>query len=69
MAPEPAGRYSSAQELAADVARYLDGLPVAAYPENMFRRAARVVSRHRVAVLLVAAYLFMRVLLLVFLGR
>lgn len=69
MASEPAGRYPSAQELAADVARYLDGLPVAAYPENVFRRTARLVSRHRVAVLLVTAYLLMRVLLLFFMGR
>jgi eukaryotic-like serine/threonine-protein kinase len=69
MASDSAGRYSSAPELAADVARYLDGLPVAAYPENMFRRAARLVSRHRVAILLVTAYLVTRVLLLILMGR
>ena len=69
MAHSPSGRYSSAQELATDVARYLDGLSVAAYPENLVGRAARLVSRHRVAVLLVAAYLLTRVLLLLVMGR
>lgn len=69
MALDPARRYSSAQEMAAEIARYLDGLPVAAYPESVFGRTVRLLSRHRVAVLLVSAYLFMRVLLLLFLGR
>ncbi len=64
MSHDPAGRYSSAQELSAEVARYLDGQPVEAYPENIFRKAERLYERHRVAVLLVAAYLLMRVLLL-----
>jgi RHS repeat-associated protein len=66
---DPTGRYSSAQDLALDVARYLDGAPVEAYPENLFRKAGRLISRHRVAILLVAAYLVMRVLLLYFMGR
>ena len=69
MAQEPAGRYVTAQELSADVARYLDGEPVEAYPENLFRKAGRLMSRHRVAILLVTAYLVMRVLLLYFMGR
>ena len=69
MAQEPAGRYVTAQDLALDVARYLDGAPVEAYPENLFRKAGRLISRHRVAILLVTAYLVMRVLLLYFMGR
>ena len=69
MAHAPAERYASALELAADVARFLDGLAVAAYPESMFARVGRVVSRHRVAVLLVLAYLIMRVLLLLVFKR
>ncbi|MBI3670885.1 MAG: hypothetical protein HY237_14035 [Acidobacteria bacterium] len=63
MSHDPAGRYPSAQELSAEVARYLDGHPVAAYPDNIFRKAERLYERHRVAVLLVATYLLMRVLL------
>jgi hypothetical protein len=54
------------QELAADVGRYLDGMPVSAYRENIFERTARLVSRNRVAVVLVLAYLFMRLLFILF---
>ncbi len=64
MSHDPVGRYASAQELSSEVARYLDGQPVEAYPENIFRKAERLYARHRVAVLLVAAYLLMRALLL-----
>ena len=64
MAEEPQSRYSSAQALAYDVAGYLDGLPISAYPEGIFERAARVASRNRVAVVLVLAYLVMRILLI-----
>jgi serine/threonine protein kinase len=64
--PEISGRYSSVQELAADVGRYLDGLPVTAYRENIFERTVRLVSRNRVAVVLVLAYLFMRLLFILF---
>jgi eukaryotic-like serine/threonine-protein kinase len=64
MADEPQSRYSSAQALAYDVAGYLDGLPVSAYPEGIFERAGRVASRNRVAVVLVLAYLVMRIILI-----
>ena len=69
MAHAPAERYDSALDLAADVARFLDGQPVTAYPESVFAKAGRLISRHRVAVLLALAYLIMRVLLLVLFGR
>ncbi len=69
MAAEPGGRYASAEELVADVARYLDGLPVAAYPEGIFERARRLLARHRVAVMLVLSYIVIRALILFFLGR
>ena len=49
-----------------DIGRFLDGLPVTAYRENIFERAARLVSRNRVAVVLVLAYLFMRLLFILF---
>jgi hypothetical protein len=57
-------RYSSVQELAADIGRYLEGLPVSAYRENLLERAARLIKRHQVAVVLVLAYLLMRMLFL-----
>jgi len=69
MSAEMSARYPSVQELAADVRRYLDGLPVSAYRENIFERTARLVSRNRVAVVLVLAYLFMRLLFILFSRR
>ncbi|HEY2235210.1 MAG TPA: serine/threonine-protein kinase [Candidatus Angelobacter sp.] len=66
MSAEMSARYASVQELAADVDRYLDGMPVSAYHENIFERSARLVSRNRVAVVLVLAYLFMRLLFILF---
>ena len=66
MAHEMSARYASVQELAADVGKYLDGLPVSAYRENILERAARLVDRNRVAVVLVLAYLLMRLLFILF---
>jgi len=62
MAADPNARYQSAGEMAADLSRYLSGAPVTAYAEDVFERAARIYSRHRTAVVLVGAYLLMRVL-------
>ena len=46
----PARRYPSASELAADVQRFLRGEPVLAGPPSLGYRARRFVSRHRAAV-------------------
>jgi len=59
-------RYSSVQELAADLGRYLDDMAVSAYQENFFERTVRLVNRNRVAVVLVLAYLLMRMLFILF---
>jgi serine/threonine protein kinase len=59
-------RYADAGELAADMARYLDGAPVMAHSENVFERAGRLLGRHRALAALIAAYLVMRVLLFYF---
>jgi len=67
--PDPAQRYASVQDLAADVSRYLDGLAVAAHRESFFEKAARFYRRYRFFILLIAAYLIMRVLLLLLLKR
>jgi hypothetical protein len=69
MAADPAARYQSAGELAADVNRYLNGAPVGAYKENLLERAVRMLARHRTAVVLVAVYLLMRVLFILFARR
>jgi tetratricopeptide (TPR) repeat protein len=51
MRKEPGERYGSAEELSADVARYLDGLPVAAHRGSFRYIARKFVARHRVGVL------------------
>ena len=68
-APAPADRYSSVTELAQDVSRYLDGWAVAAHRENFFDKLARFYRRYRFFILLIAAYLVMRVLILFFMHR
>jgi len=69
MAAAPAGRYPNVQELALDVSRYLDGLAVGAHPESVFEKTARFYRRYRFFILLIAAYLAMRVLILLFMHR
>jgi serine/threonine protein kinase len=63
-AVNPANRYATVTELARDLSRYLDGLPVSARKETFLDQTARFYRRHNVAILLIAAYLLMRVLLL-----
>ena len=65
-AADPTARYESVASMASDVANYLEALPVAAHAEGIVERARRVAIRHRTAILLVLAYLVMRVALLVF---
>ena len=69
MAEDRASRYASVSDLANDIARYLDGSPVSAYPENVFHKVARWATRYRVAIGLVLAYLIVRALLLLWLRR
>jgi eukaryotic-like serine/threonine-protein kinase len=69
MAPDPNARYQSAREMTADVLHYLNGEPVGAYPENLLERAGRTYARHRTAVILVAVYLLMRFLFILWARR
>ncbi len=69
MAPEPEDRYPTVDALASDLALYLDGLPVAAYREGPLERLSRFVRRHRTPILLILAYLVMRMLLLLIFHR
>jgi serine/threonine-protein kinase len=64
-APEREGRYAAVHDLAVDVARYLDGLAVGAHRESLGEKLARFYRRHRFFILLIAAYLLVRVLLAV----
>jgi hypothetical protein len=62
-------RYSTVPELGLDVSRYLDGLAVGAHRENIFDKLARFYRRYRFFILLILAYLVMRVILLLVLKR
>ncbi len=62
-------RYSAVQELSQDVSCYLDGLAVGAHRESIFEKAARFYRRYRFFILLILAYLVMRVILLLVLKR
>jgi len=66
---DPRKRYASVPELSADVSRYLDGLPVSARKETIFDKTARFYRRYTIAILLIGAYLAMRILLLIFSRR
>jgi serine/threonine-protein kinase len=66
MATDPAARYGSVEELANDVARYVDGARVLAHRETLGEKSARIFARYRTPILLVAAYLLMRTLLFLY---
>ncbi len=54
---EPERRYASAEAIAADLRRHLEGLPVEAQPDTLGYRTRKFVSRHRVGVAMFAAFM------------
>ncbi len=62
-------RYASVQYLADDVAHFVDGLPVSAYPEGVLSRAWRWLARNRTWILLLLVYVVVRALLIFFRPR
>jgi eukaryotic-like serine/threonine-protein kinase len=68
MQPQAADRYAAATELAADVARFLDGAPVEAHRETLAERAGRLFRRYQTAIILVLTYLIIRLLFLALRG-
>jgi serine/threonine protein kinase len=62
-AQEREQRYPDVQAMAGDIASFLDRRPVSAYRERPSERLARFVYRNRTLLLLVAAYVAVRVLL------
>ncbi len=66
MHADPEHRYDSAESLRTDVARFLGGDAVNAYRERPIERLARIVSKNKAIVAMVAAYLLMRILLIIF---
>ncbi|HXI21204.1 MAG TPA: serine/threonine-protein kinase [Gemmatimonadales bacterium] len=63
--PDPELRYAGPAELAADVRHFLDAEPVSAYRETPWERAGRLYQKYQTAILLVLAYLTMRLIFLV----
>lgn len=68
LAADPAGRYRSVTALKDDIRLYLDGQPVSAHRENLLERATRFASTYQTPILLVLAYLVMRVAILLWRG-
>jgi len=69
MASDADARYQSVADLTNDLERYLEGAPVSAYSESLLERAGRLYSRHSTAIVLVAVYLLMRLVFLLFAHR
>jgi serine/threonine protein kinase len=64
LAPQSADRYPSAEALAADITRFLDGEPVLAHRESPGERAGRIFRKYQTAIILVLTYLVIRFLFL-----
>jgi serine/threonine-protein kinase len=62
MSPEMNARYATAAELSHDVGRLLDVEPVSAYRETVVEKAGRWAGKNRFLILLVLAYLLMRII-------
>jgi len=62
MSPESNSRYATAAELSHDVGKLLDAELVAAYRENVFEKTGRWAGKNRFLILLVLAYLAMRII-------
>jgi len=54
----------SARDFAEDLIRFLDDQPVAAYPENAADVVLRWLNRNRALLAVIAAYLVMRIVVL-----
>ena len=62
--PDPINRYSGADELAKDLDRFLDGLPVVARQPGPVRRISRWIQRHPQTTLSMIAGLFLSLIVL-----
>jgi serine/threonine protein kinase len=64
MSLEREARYATAAELSSDVGRLLDAEPVTAYRESVVEKIGRWAGKNRFLILLVLAYLVMRIFLI-----
>ena len=69
LALEREDRYRTAEDLSAEVARFLGGHAVEAHREGILEGSARLGTKYRTPILLVSAYLLVRVLLFFVGGR
>jgi serine/threonine protein kinase len=69
LAEAPEARYDGAGALAEEIRRYRAQLPVAAHREAPWEKALRLMVKYRVPILIILAYLLMRILLVVTTGR
>jgi eukaryotic-like serine/threonine-protein kinase len=69
MADSPESRYASAEDLALDIDRFIDGQPVTAYRETGFEQVARWALKHRVLLILILTYLLLRAVLIIISAR
>jgi serine/threonine protein kinase len=69
MASDPADRYATAREIADDIGRFLDGGAMVAYRENALERVGRWADRNRALITVVVAYLIMRIVVFLWVGR
>jgi serine/threonine protein kinase len=67
-APNADDRYATVDMLAADVRAWLDGLAVSAYSESIFEKGARFYRRNSALILLLLAYLVVRLFILFWRG-
>ena len=66
MADNQADRYPNVAALADDIQRFLAGARVRAHQETTWDAVVRLVSKYRTPLLLILAYLIMRILLIIF---
>jgi eukaryotic-like serine/threonine-protein kinase len=66
MSAHPDLRYGSGPDLMDDILRYQDGLAVKAYRETAIEKVVRVTSNNKTLVVLVAAYIAVRVIIYLF---
>src|SRR5439155_5912497 len=68
MSADCAARYPSVENLSKDIARFLAQLRVEAYQEGVIDTVRRLGSKYRTAILLIVAYLVVRIVLLLWIG-
>ncbi|HEY2461021.1 MAG TPA: serine/threonine-protein kinase [Candidatus Acidoferrum sp.] len=69
MAAHREDRYQNVSDFSAEVSNYLDGRPIKAYRESFLERSGRFYRRHNIAILLIAVYLLVRAILILFFRR